>query len=349
MLEYLVMLLTVTLIITSVIILIKNRIPLRARIIYGMAGISFALGAIFPVIVSTLTPGQALVTYFGSIALSAAALGHIERKKMPAGEKTPMPLRGTTVNEENSPAIDREPPLIDLEKTPVMDEITPVAVEEAPPQKGQPTYGHQAAEEIPPSRYGNIFEEAAPGKEAVATEAVGTYPCGEPYIPILVNEEIKEPDVAVVKTGPGTVNDCISAGFEAKARNNPAGAAACFFKALHMNQGPRISLALVLEISAAYQELGQHRQAGMILNSFMEQEYVSQDSSLRQRLQGQLVYLETLVELLRIAKMPNAPYSKIPNLIKIKAGLETNEKLKEITKGGRVSEEQPADFRATGS
>lgn len=541
MLEYLAMLLVISLVLIAIFSFVKNRIPLRPQIIYGTVGVSFALGAIFPMAISTLTPGQVLTIYFGLIALSATALSYAESRvslnvsptpvkvadlepenipaelvegsfsgvlqaniatleacatldnstetgesdepiaaqspgaglpvhvedmpaadkstaardltavedkherevlpveeelslnagvfveealhineepfkeepsvktdlpeftdalfdineklpeaeeelfnvsrglpeageecpaqedlssheKVPADEKLPEQSNIVVVEEipvvvEELPVIDEKPviakelPVIAEEFSDVLEE-PPVTVEEPPLHKEQSVsvYEDPVIEESPPPQYGDTgdtTEEAPLEQAAAATGAVGTYSCEEQFTSI--REEIKEPDAALIKTGTGTVNDYISAGFEAKARGNPAGAAEYFFKALHLNQGQQISAALALEISAAYQELGQYLQAGMILKSVMEQEDSFFDSSLRQRLQGQLVYLETLAELLRIAKMPNAPYSRIPNLIKIKANIETAERLKEITKGGRVSEKQPADFRATGS
>ncbi|TEB11554.1 hypothetical protein Pmgp_01568 [Pelotomaculum propionicicum] len=168
------------------------------------------------------------------------------------------------------------------------------------------------------------------GTAVVGAPPVWEEPAEDPIAPNRDNEKIGE-DTMDSATAPVTVNDYISAGFKARTTGDLAGAVKNFITALMMSQEQQITAALSLEISAIYQELGQYFQAGMILRSVIKQKNIINDFTLRQKLQGQLIYLDTLCELLRITKMSNAPYSKIPNIIKIKANLETAEKLKEIT------------------
>jgi len=136
---------------------------------------------------------------------------------------------------------------------------------------------------------------------------------------------------SAVPINDGMVNDYISAGFQAKARGDMDAAADYFFKAFRLYQGQQLSIALAMEIAAVYQELGQYFQAKMIIESVLGQEGLIPDFSLKQKLKKQIIYLDTLVGLLRMAKMSNAPYSKVPNLIKMKANIETSVKLANLT------------------
>lgn len=145
-------------------------------------------------------------------------------------------------------------------------------------------------------------------------------------------DESSEQDYFKQVTTIGIINDCISAGFEAKSRGNLDDAVNYFFKAFRLNQGQKVTIVLAMEIASVYQELGQYLQAEMIINSVLEQDDLIHDFALKQKLKNQIIYLNTLVELLRTAKMSNAPYSKVPNLIKMKASIETSAKLTNLTK-----------------
>lgn len=534
MLEYLAMLLAISFVLIVVFRLVKNRIPLRPQVFYGTVGISFALGAVFPMAISTLTPGGVLSIYFVLIVLSATALGYAESRvainTSPSPEETvnsslssmapeeiasleacatedytsengqlsntteeiqapktesaapveDMPdMDDTTANldlaatidetenealhdsvnlslkfevfEEVTTPITEEPiekenftkepfmeePVIEVPiietpviETPVIEVLTikepvaadepllkeksvasvlyntlsednqklPIAQEEYPvaeevllneklttckefpeqssglttdehslneePLSGEPREEPMKAKEQLPDgqpaceepvfeeglslQYGDEFEgdlplpcgveateaNTPPQPEQIAEDGLDTRQEDAPFTPVLGNEEFCEelrPDPAVIKADPVTVNEYISAGFEARARGDMTGAAEFFFKALRLNQGQQVSVALVMEVSAVYQELGQYLQAGMILKSVMEQENILNDPNLMQSLQSQLIYLDSLGKLLRMAKMTNAPHSKVPNLIKIKANLETAKRLTELT------------------
>lgn len=508
MLEYLAILLAISLLLLALFSRVKNRLPLRPQVIYGTVGIAFVLGAVFPMAISSLSFGGALTIYFGLVIFFAAALSYADSRvslnvspapvklaemetesspaepdedspaalpeDVPALEacaaidfstksETPGPLL-SQVAEMPAPARDRPavndqsedlaftatidsrteedlphnvvlPPDADApaeevalvaeetmpEKQPFEDvlaeavakvyetkettseeEITSFAAAGEPPAYAEesPAYAEEelsaeedvipdertdAVEGLPvadevsfsqdpnlmqeqPSEEQPVFEAAVGGKdlppllegipeeEAAAgmEEAVITSDSLQTtyyvqYAPGLENEERQEPSAAFLKAVHGSINEYISAGFTARAGGNLTGAAECFFKALRLNPEKRTAVSLALEISAVYQELGQYLQGRMIIKSVLKQEDIFYDSSLKTGLESQLTYLESLSELLELAKMPNAPYSKIPNLIKIKASLETSVRLKELTKGGRVNEKQSADFGATGS
>lgn len=419
--EYLTTLLLITIVLITIFHLVKNRIPLSPRTIYCTVGISYALGAIFPIATSNLNMGRVLVIYFGLIAFSAIVLSNadsrfslkispapqkeagLEKKYIPvepAGDPPAAMLPGETVvpevcatldtpsktgfsGEEREESRDFESYLLEyLEEKPAAGETaalhdlitalekvekelapeeelsidTEISVEETAPTKVKPLLKPALSEQ---SDIAIIAEMPANGEQPAVFDvqpAVGEEERVEIHKePLAVNEilpaveEIAGPGPAALQTEPDSVNKYISAGFECKARGDMAGALDYFLRALHLNQGEQISAALALEICAAYQEMGQYLQAGMILKSVLEQKGFILDHSLRQKLQGQLFFLDVLAELLEAAKMLYSPYSKIPSLIKVKANLETAERLKQFNRGGRVSEKQQADFGATGS
>ena len=139
----------------------------------------------------------------------------------------------------------------------------------------------------------------------------------------------KEPAGGVPAAPLATLSQWVAAAFERKAKGDLAGAVQSFLKALQMAREPQTAAALALEISVIYQELGQYRQAAIILKTMMRQEEIAANQQLVKTLQAQLVYLEILYKLLRSVNISNVIYSKLPEFIKIKASIETANMLKE--------------------
>lgn len=140
-------------------------------------------------------------------------------------------------------------------------------------------------------------------------------------LPVMDGAGTPKPGKHAVKIAPQSVNELISHGFKAKAAGDPATVLECFIKAIWMSRDSKLLVLLAMEISAAYQELGHHVQAAMFLSTIKENEAIAKNKILSQKIRIRIVYLETLQELLRNANMSNAPYSKIPGLIKTKANL----------------------------
>jgi len=410
--EYLVMLLVISLVFLAFFQVAKKSVPLNNRIIYGTVGISFTLGAFFPMAISNLTTGKVLGIYFGSIALSAIILSHIEsrfssnvnsaaatesrapgdsllptlvqndftedniRDEQPAaGGEMPEPSDVDTLeksilgNTTDLPDIPPEPGQTDIPVDTAPDIGLPPAAPEDSPVLEDNIRDEELADggEMPePSDVDTpeqlIFDNTTdlpdmppePGQTDIPADTVpdiGLPPAAPEDTPVLrdvtggethksefagqaaasrENFEDEESDAATATVNDDIIKDYVSAGFEAKARGDLNGAVNYFFKAFRLAQNQQVSTVLAMEISAIYQELGQYLQAGMIINSVLGQEDLIHDFGLKQKLKSQLVYLDTLVELLRIAKMPNAPYSKIPNFIKMKASIDTSAKLKNL-------------------
>jgi len=174
--------------------------------------------------------------------------------------------------------------------------------------------------------------DVAPDAADVAWDETYEQDCFEQAdIPPEDNADVKM-EAPAATTNDDIIADYISAGFEAKAEGDLNGAVHCFLKAFQQNQEQQVLTALAMEIATVYQELGQYFQAKIIIDSVLEQDDLIHDFSLKQKLKSQAIYLDTLIELLRTTKMSNAPYSKVPNLIKMKASIETSAKLTNLTK-----------------
>ncbi len=470
MLGYLAVLLVISLTLVAILSYFKKHIPLHPWIIYSAVGISFVLGSVFPLAISTLTPGKVVSIYFSLIILIATVLSYAESRV--CVNASPTPLKIADLEEENSTgepvkdsfssilaeetaaleacaamdhssdtdklpedpeagvdlkmdvsAQNKDDSLVDI-STDYQHQTTTddLAKEDTPPEEELPLKFNLSVEETliiedisaveamslvkeEPSvktdlsestdvlteeemLFDTIQDPDGTRLECPAYEDFSSYdkPPGEDKLPDqskiteleepLVWEEPKyedliaekdllpqnrDKDEEVIEDYPrelatttkgieifpdgdkfpsNTVNDYVSSGFRAKSAGDLAGAINYFITALQANQEQQITAAIALEISSIYQELGQYFQAELILKSVVKQINIINNFSLRQKIQGQLIYLDTLCELLRIAKITNSPYSKIPNTIKIKASLETAEKLKEITQGGITSEKQ---------
>ncbi|WP_192895505.1 DUF2304 domain-containing protein [Pelotomaculum sp. FP] len=125
-----------------------------------------------------------------------------------------------------------------------------------------------------------------------------------------------------------TVNENISAGFAAKASGDMVSALTSFMNAFSLNREPHVAVALAVEISNVYLELGHYPQSKLFIKSLLEQEHLNV-APIRQQLEERLLYLETFTELLQAARIPkNTPYSKVPNLVKLKANIDTAERQK---------------------
>lgn len=311
MLEYLTMLLVISLILIAILSFFRKHVPLRPRIIYSAVGISFALGSVFPLAVSTLTTGKVLTIYFGLIVLIATILSYVENRAYV--NVSPAPLKIADLDVDNAT------------EEPVKDSFSSILAEETAALEACAAREHPSNAEEPESVLPPDMELSAHDKGAPAPEVSVDYP------PQTVADDLEKEDPHPIYEDPITVNDYVSSGFRAKSAGDLAGAVKHFITALQKNQEQQMAAALALEISAIYQELGQYFQAELILRSVIKQKNIVSDPTLRQKLQGQLIYLDTLGELLRITEISIAPYSKIPSIIKIKANLETAEKLKGIT------------------
>jgi len=392
--EYLAMLLAISLVLLAFFQVTRKIIPLNTRIIYGTVGISFTLGAFFPVAISNLTPGKVLGIYFGLIAISAIVLSYIENRVSLNVSTAPVRVADLetqndfTENEQydkvsipgtnfdgkdeqvaeaasgfhwTSPAGTEDmsvPEDVTRDELPASDGVLPelsdVDALEQPLLDNMPDLPDSLPEQpvpladsvpdfvLPPAGIEDmsvpedVTRDELPASDGVLPELSDVDALEPEFIEQVAasreNLDYEELDTATAATNDDIINDCISAGFEAKARGDLDVAVNYFFKAFRLNKGQQVSTVLAMEIGAVYQELGQYLQAGMIIKSVLEQEDLIHDFDLKQKLKSQLVYIDTLVELLRIAKIPNAPYSKIPNLIKMKASIETSAKLINLTK-----------------
>ncbi|BAF58938.1 hypothetical membrane protein [Pelotomaculum thermopropionicum SI] len=220
-------------------------------------------------------------------------------------------------------------------------DMPPVGAEEAPVE------GHVLSDEEPALKFLQEPEgaPAGPGELQAADESLG--PEGLPEEPVPAADRAFEaaPEADMPPVGAEdervaatyaaleeTIKDCITSGFAAKAEGRLEAALGCFLKALRLTKSQQVLLLLAMEICAVYRELGQYRQARMFINAILKHENLINSFDLKQKLRSQLVYLDTLVEILEVARIPDAPYSKIPNFIKIKASNDAFIKLEKFKK-----------------
>lgn len=334
MLEYLALLLIISFVFAVVFTLVKNRISLHPKVFYIALGISLALGTVFPMAIASLTTIEVLTIYICVIVLSASILSFAEKRfsinTYPASDNVIDSKSESTpdIPAENTFACILNENIATLEAC--TTEILPPQTE---PPAVQDETEHHVETEIPGHvQDKNLDIKAESGLYSTTTNE--TEEC-DSIISTAVDDEIPVGDESSAQdeavTGEFLFKNYISAGFKAKAKGNLAGAIDYFFKALQLNPGGHTCVELALEISAIYQELGQYHQAGMLLNSVRDLENINTNSVLRHKLQGQLIYLDTLAKFLEKAKIPYAPYKKIPNFIKIKATFESNKRLKELS------------------
>lgn len=361
MLEYVFVLFIIILMIAIIYrFFLKHYIPVRQEIFYGILGMSFFLGAIFPLVLSVFSPGQIIIIYLGLLVFSGSALSYANNRFYFSVINAPVKIIDLEKNEAQAKQL-LEPFETILQKEILMIQNNESSQNLLNEQETEVSIGSFTVNGASPVEYSgectNPHSLTTAAKQDISEEGA---------VVVTVTEEIATDDIADTKEIPitkeaavtketedfllktpsikeiqfadeyfdlqdkDTVNHCISSAFKAKTRGDMAEALTYFYKGLRLSHGKKIKSALALEISTAYQELGQYTQAGMILRSVLDQESIVSDSSLRQILLSQLVYLETLAELTIKAGMPNVPYSKMPNLIKLKANVDFNKKLENL-------------------
>ncbi|NPV73898.1 MAG: hypothetical protein HPY89_08985 [Pelotomaculum sp.] len=346
MLEYLAMLLAVNLILLALFQVARKRIPLNPLVIYGTVIISFILEAIFPLVISNFTVGKAAGIYLGLIVFSAVALIYVEGRvslKINAAPKvTEQETRNNFMTGEKTEETDVHGTEL---PTTFLSQASPAGAEEVP----APVAEHPAGVEEPsPAGTLQETEETTSGEPelllAAGMPALSGEMAGQP-VPAADRAFEAAPEADMPPAGAEdervaatyaaleeTIKDCITSGFAAKAEGRLEAALGCFLKALRLTKSQQVLLLLAMEICAVYRELGQYRQARMFINAILKHENLINSFDLKQKLRSQLVYLDTLVEILEVARIPDAPYSKIPNFIKIKASNDAFIKLEKFKK-----------------
>lgn len=327
MLEYLFVLFIIILVIAILYRFSKHLIPVRQEIVYGILGLSFFLGAIFPLALSLFSPGQIIIIYFGLLILSGSALSYANNRF--SFSVITAPVKVVDLEKDEAQAKQLHEPFETIlqqeilnnqdnesSQNPLNEQAAEIPIDSLTLSEPSPIVnsGECTAEQVLTTAARQEFQE----KEKKEEELLIKTPCIKEMKPADENSNLQDET---------PVSHCISNAFKAKASGDMAEALISFYKALSMSHDKKVKSALALEISAAYQELGQYTQAGMILRSILEQESIVSDITLRNMLQSQLIYLETLAELAIKAGMPNVPYSKMPNLIKLKANVDFNKKL----------------------
>ncbi|TEB07885.1 hypothetical protein Psch_01440 [Pelotomaculum schinkii] len=303
--EYLVLLIVILLLLSLVLVVIhsffKSRIRLRARTVFATTGVSLLLGAFFPWALAAFALPAVLLIYLGVITLFAFAFSYCDMK--------------ISAHSPANPVITTEPGNEIAEPAP----ITSTAFE-----FNEKTAFAQACAALDCNAPGADQPAHIPTETSAADLPDGITPdpvqeCGI-TTPALSHAKPELP--------PETVNENISAGFSAKASGDMVSALTSFMNAFSLNREPHAAVALAVEISNVYLELGHYPQSKLFIKSLLEQEHLNV-APIRQQLEERLLYLETFTELLQAARIPkNTPYSKVPNLVKLKANIDTAERQK---------------------
>lgn len=347
MLEYLAMLLAVNLILLALFQVARKRIPLNPLVIYGTVIISFILEAIFPLVISNFTVGKAAGIYLGLIVFSAVALIYVEGRvslkiNTAPAKVTEQETRNNLITGEKTEETDVHGTEL---TTTFLNQVSPAGAEEV----SAPVAEHPAGVEDPSAAgtlqeteettYGEPERPHAAGMPALSGEMAGRpVPAADRAFDAAPEADMPpagaedERVAATYAALEETIKDCITSGFAAKAEGRLEAALGCFLKALRLTKSQQVLLLLAMEICAVYRELGQYRQARMFINAILKHENLINSFDLKQKLRSQLVYLDTLVEILEVARIPDAPYSKIPNFIKIKASNDAFIKLEKFKK-----------------
>ncbi len=284
--------------------------------------------------VEALPPVEAV--FEGAAAETAVPAVCTERTGLPVviGEAVGVGPGGTLIGLPRDPAAvssgeDGEDYPVTLE---MMDEIPGLWEDQAvAPGASAPVAGESPAEEMGVTEDQPLVTGEQKNDGAVLSVVSDGGGTGEETVPepaVTADEEEQVRSEVV-----STVDNYIARGFAARETGNYVDAVDCFLKALLSNPGEQLKALLALEISAVYQQLGQYRQAVMLLDAMLAPGSGIRDRTLRQQLYARKVNLEVTAELLKTARQPNTPYAAIPSLIKVKAGVETAERLKSKRKG----------------
>lgn len=111
----------------------------------------------------------------------------------------------------------------------------------------------------------------------------------------------------------------INSGFKAKEEKNYATAVGLFHRALDFAESGSLKAMIHTELVFLYKEMGQYIKGAKILEDFISNNASFLTPSLHSQFKRLVNYLHELNELLIKAGHPNLPFSKVPQLIKIKA------------------------------
>lgn len=349
MFEYAVLLFVLSILLLFLYLRFKDKIPLSPRVVYCTLGISFTLGLFFPLVVARTSAGGIIFVYSLLIVLSSAALCFLENRA--STNVSPEPLKVSELemmqNAAQNPEVPENVPWEEEAGRP--ESFDELLSEELADDWHQTEGAGETQREETEEEQLERQNELPAQKQAGPVETEEETPKGETGA-LFYGQEGEEPAAGEIelagRDGPGQTpdlpaaaetgeteiegdagaGDWITAGFAAKNRGDFTKALTCFFKALAQSPGAEAKALIALEISSIYQELGQYAQAALALKAITQD--LPLEGTIGERISHQLVYLEKLEALLEAAKIKGAPYSKVPSLIKIKANLETCEKLK---------------------
>lgn len=339
MLPYVLWAAALTLVFTSLLLLIKERLHLSAAHVVAGSLLSLVLSICFPVGLLLLSPiaagaGILAVGLLATVILqpviesSKSRLIWVEKLGLPRGLTKQLfftrVLSGvkhiheflTRIGAKWSPAgrtagspaetetvVPEVNPAV-LAELPASAAESPEALSEAAREAGAPSGNDATAVEM---------DEKMDGDEVDAEDfAVRTTDAGREFM-------VREDTPKLPRQQSRSLDELINGGFDAKEHGSWEEAISLFRQGLEVTRSLDLALLLVLEISCLYRDNGRYQQAIEVLSSFLNLYGGSLDDSRQMKLKNEIFYLETIYQLLHKSGTPNLPSSRIPRLIKLRA------------------------------
>jgi len=114
-------------------------------------------------------------------------------------------------------------------------------------------------------------------------------------------------------------SDLVKESFNAREEGNLSLSASLLREALSRADDISLKSLICTELTSLYKELGRYRDAVEMLEFFLTENYSKVSVNFLEHFKRQVLYLQTLDELLKKSEQPGLPFSSIPRVIKIKA------------------------------
>lgn len=114
-------------------------------------------------------------------------------------------------------------------------------------------------------------------------------------------------------------SNLVKESFNAREEGNLSFSASLLREALTRADDISLKSLICAELTSIYKELGRYRDAVETLEFFLTENYSKVSVNFLEHFKRQVLYLQTLDELLKKSEQPGLPFSSIPGVIKIKA------------------------------
>lgn len=126
-------------------------------------------------------------------------------------------------------------------------------------------------------------------------------------------------EVIALVPGEMTCSDLVKESFNAKEGGGLALSADLLKEALTRTDDISLKSLIYTELTSIYKEMGMYREAVELLEFFLTENYSKVSSHFLKHFKQQILYLQTLDDLLQKTEQPGLPFSSVPRLIKVRA------------------------------